>query len=559
MFGFSGTRSRREHQILAALDRSLATIEFKPDGTVLSANENFCRTMGYRLDEIVGKHHSLFVDDDYARSPDYQAFWRKLREGAFELGSYKRRRKDGAPIFLQATYNPILDDDGRVDAILKVAADVTATKMHTLETDAKIAAVSNAQAVIEFTPNGEIIEANENLLSTMGYHRGEIIGRHHSLFVDPAYAASEVYREFWRRLGAGESFIDNFRRVGKGGKPVLLQASYHPVRDLDGKVYKIVKFASDITDILNIGEALSQLSRGDLSRRLVKPFAPAFDQLRVDFNSAADNLSATLQGVVASVTSVNDGAEEIAKASSDLSQRTEAQAASLEQTAAALEEVTQTVAKTAQSAKLANKAVSEAKAEAQKGGDVVGRAVEAMNRLERSSQEISAIIGVIDEIAFQTNLLALNAGVEAARAGDAGRGFAVVASEVRALAQRSAEAAKRIKTLIAGSGADVGAGVALVRETGEALGVIVDRVAGITALVGGIANGAEEQSGALGQVNVAVSRMDQSTQQNAAMAEQANAAVQSMMQQIDALKEAIGAFRLADADAAGRRPARRAA
>ncbi len=439
----------------------------------------------------------------------------------------------------------MLGENGRVVSVLKVATDVTAAKLNSLEAAAKMMAVSKAQGVIEFKPSGEILDANENFLKAMGYRREEIVGQHHRIFADPAFAASDAYQEFWRRLNAGEAIIDNFRRIGKGGKPVLLQASYNPVRDFDGKVYKVVKFAADISDLITLGDGLAHLAKNDLSQRLDRPFAPAFDKLRVDFNVAANNLCAVLRGIADSVDTVSASAEEIATASHDLSSRTESQAASLEETAAALEQVTTTVKKTTENARLANQVVGAARGDAEKSGAIVGRAVEAMSRIEHSSSEIGNIIGVIDEIAFQTNLLALNAGVEAARAGDAGRGFAVVASEVRALAQRSAEAAKQIKTLISTSGADVQAGVELVRQTGESLGQIVAKVAEINALARDIAAGAEEQTAALTEVNAAVNQMDQSTQQNAAMAEEANAAVESMKQQIQRLTGAVGEFKLA--------------
>ncbi len=546
---FARSQKRHDQEKLAALDRSLAIIEFKLDGTVISANENFCKTMGYAASEIVGKHHSLFVDPEFARSADYSAFWRKLASGVYDASEYRRRRKDGSYVYIQATYNPVFGANNRIVSVLKVAADVTASKQRALENEARFAALSRVQAIIEFTPGGEIVDANENFLAATGYRRDEIVGKPHRMFVEPAFANSPEYREFWRKLNAGQPIVDSFRRLGKGGRPIWLQASYNPVLDCDGKVMKVIKFANDITDLMLLGDGLARLSDGDIELRLEKPFSSTFDKLRIDFNVAADNLNIVLSGVRAATDVVGASAQEIAAASHDLSRRTEGQASSLEQTAAALEEVTATVKKTTENARLANQVVGAAKGEAEKSAEIVGRAVDAMGRIETSSQQIGNIIGVIDEIAFQTNLLALNAGVEAARAGEAGRGFAVVASEVRALAQRSAEAAKQIKALISASGADVNSGVKLVHQTGEALSAIVRKVMEINSLVGDIAAGAEEQNSALGNVNSAVGLMDQSTQQNAAMAEQANAAVGSMKQQIDRLVDSVNAFKLArDAD-----------
>jgi len=557
MLWIAGSKCAHELQKLAALDRSLAVIEFSPDGSILTANEAFCRTLGYAPGDLAGKHHSLFVEPAYAQSEDYRAFWRKLSGGAFDAGVYKRVRKDGSLAYIQGTYTPVKDAGGKVVSVIKVAADVTQARAKAFEDEARMFALSRVQAVIEFKPNGDVIDANDNFLKAMGYRREDILGKNHRMFVDPVFVASDAYRAFWAKLNAGEPVVDSFHRIGAGGKKVWLQASYNPVFDVNCKVYKIIKFANDITDLQWLGEGLARLSQGDVRQRLERPFATTFDKLRTDFNVAIENLSKVLGGISDATNVVGASAEEIASASQDLSSRTEAQAASLEQTAAALTEVTQTVQNTTKSALTANQVVGEAKGDAERSGEVVARAVDAMGRIEHSSQEIGKIISVIDEIAFQTNLLALNAGVEAARAGEAGRGFAVVASEVRALAQRSAEAAKQIKGLISASGADVSAGVTLVRQTGDALGAIVKKVMDIDRLVGDIAAGAQEQNSALNEVNTAVNQMDQSTQQNAAMAEQANAAVGSMKQQMQGLRDALGGFKIAqESQSAEPRPAR---
>ncbi|WP_309645846.1 methyl-accepting chemotaxis protein [Phenylobacterium sp.] len=290
--------------------------------------------------------------------------------------------------------------------------------------------------------------------------------------------------------------------------------------------------------------ALKRLAGGDLAYRIERAFPDLYETLRNDFNSAADRLETALSGIVASADVMRNGASEIASAADDLSRRTEQQAASLEETAAALDEITVTVRRTAGGAKSAAEVVLGARGDAQTSGEVVEQAVTAMSEIETSAQEISQIIGVIDEIAFQTNLLALNAGVEAARAGEAGKGFAVVASEVRALAQRSAEAAKEIKALISASTDQVGAGVRLVGQTGEALNRIVARVAEIDSLVAEIAASAQEQAVGLQQVNAAVNQMDQVTQQNAAMVEQSTAASHALAGEAKALAQSVAQFKL---------------
>jgi methyl-accepting chemotaxis protein len=302
---------------------------------------------------------------------------------------------------------------------------------------------------------------------------------------------------------------------------------------------------------------LSAMSNGDLTHRFTAEVAPRAEQLKTDFNTAIAQLQQAMSVVLGNVAGIRSGAGEISQAADDLSRRTEQQAASLEETAAALDEITATVNKTAAGARQASDVVQSAKGDAETSGVIVRDAVQAMQAIEGSSSQINQIIGVIDEIAFQTNLLALNAGVEAARAGEAGRGFAVVASEVRALAQRSAEAAKEIKTLISASTTQVGSGVKLVGQTGEALQRIVDRVAEIDGLVSEIAASAQEQAVGLAQVNTAVNQMDQVTQQNAAMVEQSTAASHSLAQEAQALQESVAQFRVGQVTAGA--PARAAA
>jgi methyl-accepting chemotaxis protein len=307
-----------------------------------------------------------------------------------------------------------------------------------------------------------------------------------------------------------------------------------------------------------VGDALGAIADGDLTYRIGDELPRDYERLREDFNGALDRLTDTLSHVQANAGHINTGADEIAQASDDLSRRTEQQAASLEETAAALDEITATVKRTALGAEQANKAVSVANDVARDSGEVVGQAVSAMSEIEKSSLKISQIIGVIDEIAFQTNLLALNAGVEAARAGDAGRGFAVVAQEVRALAQRSADAAKEIKALISASSQQVGQGVNLVGKTGVALQSIIAKVTEIDRLVSEIASSAQEQSTGLHQVNTAVNQMDQITQQNAAMVEQSTAAAHSLKAETAELAQLVAAFKLgssAQLASASRRPA----
>ena len=543
MFGFDGA-AKTNKATLDAIGRSLAIIEFDPTGRILSANENFCKTLGYQASEILGQHHSLFVEPEYVRSPEYREFWAKLGRGEFDAREYRRIGKGGRNVWIQASYSPVIDSRGKVLKVVKVASDITQTKLRNAEFESRLNAISLVQAVIEFTPAGEVITANELFLSVLGYRLEEVKGQHHRMFVGPAYLQSRDYQAFWEKLNRGEYIANSFKRLGKNGKEVWLQASYNPIFDLNGKVLKVIEFATDISDLNELAGGLSCLAANNLEHSIEKEFLPAYEKLRVDFNVAHKNLRSAMTGIAASIDKVDSGGQEIVTASDDLSRRTKQQAASLEETAAALDQVTSTVKKTTDGARQARTVVSEARGDAEKSGDIVRRAVEAMGRIEKSSAEIGQIIGVIDEIAFQTNLLALNAGVEAARAGGAGRSVAVVASEVRALAQRSAGAAKQIKGLISASKTEVDTSVRLVAETGESLSRIVGKVSRINSVLADIATGAEEQSRALQEVNTTVNQMDQATQQNAAMAEEATAAARSMLQETQQLSEMVGQFRL---------------
>ncbi len=339
----------------------------------------------------------------------------------------------------------------------------------------------------------------------------------------------------------------------------LMAASVQTLKDNAIEAMRLrEKSLSDERELVNssIGEGMKRLAAKDLTYRIHEQLPDSYARLQADFNQAMDQLEGVIRSVAVSSSSINSGTQEISSASNDLSRRTESQAASLEETAAAVSEITTKVKQAAEGAVEARDVVAAAKEDATRSGDIVRRAIESMNGINRSSKEISRIIGVIDEIAFQTNLLALNAGVEAARAGDAGRGFAVVASEVRSLAQRSAEAAKDIKTLIGSATAEVEQGVQLVGETGNSLQRIIEQVIRINDVVGKIATASEEQAAGLVQVNTAVDEMDQSTQHNASMAEQATAATQNLAKQSQEMNSLIASFITSARDAIERASAR---
>ncbi|PCK82445.1 methyl-accepting chemotaxis protein [Rhizobium sophoriradicis] len=543
MFGLSSDSK----YILDAISKSQAIIEFDLSGNILTANENFCSALGYRLNEIVGKHHSMFCEPAYAATAEYRAFWTRLGRGEYDAGAYRRLAKGNRQIWIQASYNPV-SKGGKPFKVVKFAADITAAKKQAVEDSGKLEAISRSQAVIEFTPKGEILTANENFCQAMGYSLAEITGKHHSMFCDPAYVRTEDYGSFWRRLANGEFIANEFVRFGKGGREIWIQAAYNPIVDADGKVYKVVKFATDVTERMSaismLGSALRQLSEGDLTRTVETPFVPSMEQLRHDFNTAVTGLAETMKTIGENGSTIAAGSREIGESADSFSKRTEQQAASIEETAAALEQITTTVNDSSRRAEEAGRLVAMTKQGAEQSGVVVRNAVAAMDQIEQSSREITNIIGVIDDIAFQTNLLALNAGVEAARAGEAGKGFAVVAQEVRELAQRSANAAKEIKALINTSSDLVKNGVGLVGQTGKALEEIVTQVGDIDGNVVAIVEASREQATGLKEINQAVNTLDQATQQNAAMVEESTAASHSLAREAETLRIMLTRFRL---------------
>ncbi len=293
---------------LAAIDRSMAVIEFETDGTILTANENFLKTLGYTLSEVKGKHHSIFVTPEYAKSREYREFWDTLRSGRFLSGKFMRVCKDGSNAWIEASYNPILNADGKPIRVVKFATDVTAVKRATDEADAKLAAIGKAQAVIEFDTDGKIITANDNFLNALGYRLDEIVGRHHSMFVEAEEKEGADYAEFWRRLNAGQFQARVFKRIRKDGAPVWIQASYNPIVGSDGKPYKVVKFATDMTRLMETIGLAEETSAS------VESVAAAVEQLSASVVEISSNMSQTTsaaQGIMSLTRTSNESAERL--------------------------------------------------------------------------------------------------------------------------------------------------------------------------------------------------------------------------------------------------------
>lgn len=576
------------------INNAMAVIQFEPDGTILDANDNFLNTVGYSLQEIVGQHHSMFVDSAYRESSDYRAFWTKLRNGEAITDSFQRIGKDGKAVWITASYTPIKDFTGKVFKVVKYARDITEQKRVSADYVGQIEGIRASQAVIAFEPDGTIIEANENFLSALGYQLDEISGKHHRMFVDVEEAKSDNYQSFWRELAAGVPKTGEFQRFGKNRKEIWIQATYTPIKDAKGRVFKVVKYASDISEqkqtifeinrliaavrtgdftqradvqdahgdnkvmreninamleaiiapISEVARVMRAIAENDLTQNITGNYGGTMLELKEDVNTAVSQLGRFMEDVKESADTVKRNASEISDANVELSARTEEQASSLEETAATMDQMTSSVHQNSNSSKHANELAASANEVAVEGGNVIKQAVEAMHGINNSSVKIADIINVIDEIAFQTNLLALNASVEAARAGDKGRGFAVVADEVRDLASRSAISAKEIKALINESTTQVAQGAKLVDRSGQLLDEIVASVKKVNASVAEIMTASSEQNAGIEAINNAVQEMDSMTQQNSAMVEQAANNSRMLNEQAELLQGVINRFRV---------------
>ncbi|MBH5369036.1 methyl-accepting chemotaxis protein [Bradyrhizobium glycinis] len=494
-----------------AVNRSQAIIEFKPDGTILKANDNFLKAVGYSLAEIEGKHHSMLVPRAEREHSDYNEFWTRLSRGEFQSACYKRIRKDGSSIWIQATYNPIFGKDGKTYKVVKFATDISAQHLRNLEHSGKIAAVDRAQAIIEFDLDGTIISANNNFLKAMGYGLSEIVGKHHSIFVAPEFAASAAYKDGWSKLNRGELVSGEFKRLAKGGSEVWILASYNPIFDESGKPIRVVKFATDVTkqrlesadtkgqiEAIRKSQAVIEFAmdgtiqwanqnflaamgykleevRGkhhsmfvDPTERSLSSYQNFWDRLRRSEYQAGEFKRLARGGreiwIEASYNPIldpNGKPFKVVKYATDVTEKAVARmkaeeakglihsvAAGSEEMSASIREISETMVKARNVVDMAVSRVEGADEQAQ--------------RLTMATDAMGGIVELIANITGQINLLALNATIESARAGEAGRGFAVVASEVKSLANQAKQATDKINAEIS----------ALTGASGDVLGAL---------------------------------------------------------------------------------------
>jgi len=477
--------------IVAALSKSQATIEFKTDGTILTANENFLNALGYRLEEVVGRHHSMFVSPAFASSAEYRQFWDNLAQGRFQQAEYQRFGKGGKEIWIQASYNPIMGPDGRPVKVIKFATDVTAQKLQNADYEGQIAAIKKSQAVISFNMDGTIIDANDNFLNTLGYRLDDIRGRHHSMFMPQEDRETAEYRNFWQRLNNGEFQAGRFKRIGAGGKIVWIEASYNPIMDMNGKPFKVVKYASDLTERKAATDALSIA------------------------------VAQMVEAMNRSVREVESMAQTIAAGAEQTNQQSSAVAASSEELSASINEIsTQLV----EAERVARMAVEESA-----GGERM------MQELVSAAQSVGNVTQLINQIAGKTDLLALNATIEAARAGEAGRGFAVVASEVKALSGQTSKATDEIGTKIEGIQSSIGTAAAAIRKIGDVIGRI-------SSIATSVAGAVEEQSVATREVSNNISGVQTAARDAGSSSAALLELAKDLAAQADGLNSKIGDF-----------------
>ncbi len=532
--------------INTALNRVQALIEFDLDGTILHANENFLKTVDYTLAEVQGKHHSIFCDPEYVKTAEYKDLWARLGRGEYDRGDYKRMAKGGREVWINASYNPIMDADGKAYKVIKFATVITDSKIRNAEYESKVAAISKAQAVIEFDMGGHVLNANENFLNAMGYTLEDIKGEHHRMFCETEYANSSEYKRFWQKLNRGEFDGGRYKRIGNNGKTIWIQATYNPVLDLNGKPYKVVKFASDITDQVNLEnsvaakaesdgakikrllESVGRAASGDLTSKIVIDGDEPLDHLAEGISKMITDLRKVISDVVASANGFAEASTTIAERSNGQAVGTQALGATVEEMNASIDGLTNSINTIAQNTNDADTLAKATQQEAQAGAKAVAKSIEAMDLINRSSEDIGEIVKVISEIANQTNMLAFNAAIEAARAGEHGLGFSVVADEVRKLIN---ESVKRVS-----------AGSEISRQASDAFDKIVAGVAKTTLAISDISSATNEQLLTAREVSTAVQYIAEEAEKSAAACDSIARSTEGLNQRAGDLNKTVAGF-----------------
>lgn len=534
-----------------AINRTQGSLFIALDGTIEFANDNFLGFCGYQLEDLSGQSfHKLC---QASRHP-WIAHWESLLSGSEMTGEYELTTKEGKSCWIQATCNPILGLDRETTRIIVFASDITEEVNKRREAEMLSLVASETDSLVLITDADERIEyVNDGFARLTGYSLEECLGKNPGALLQGDGTDPETIKRIRQKINLREPFYEEVLNYTKANRPYWVSLAVTPVFDDNGQIRRYVSIQGEVTDnklkalenekgMHESVAVLQALAEGDLSKSMKGHYEGTFKEIGVAINGTLSNLVEVVEGIRGVANHVDTAAKEINEGNKDLSHRTERAAAALQETASSMHEITATVSQNVDNSARANDLVSQAQSEAEKGGEIVGHAVSAMQDINDSSKKISDIVGVIDDIAFQTNLLALNASVEAARAGEQGRGFAVVASEVRNLAGRSAVAAKEIKELIDDSVQRVANGVELVNASGDRLDGIVTQVKGVAEIVSEIFKASQEQSEGIHQIGSSISQLDSSTQQNAALVEEATAASRSTMEQADSLIKLVGFF-----------------
>ena len=496
---------------LDAIARAQGVVEMDLDGNILAVNQLFLNALGYAREDVVGKSHTMFLDEKFVNSNEYRDLWRQLKQGNSQVGEYLENAIDGREVWFQASYNPIMDDNGVPFKVVKYATDITEDKLKNLDYKGQIDAISSSQAVIEFNLNGEILKANNLFLSTIGYSLQDIQGRHHRMFVDPEESKTADYRALWEALNRGEPQIGEFKRINSRGEEIWLSASYNPLLDVEGKPFKVVKYAREITEEVKDRERLAQCveeilevvnaaGQGDLTHELTVTGDDPVGQMAEGIRGFFSKLKEIISSIDENAQLLSAAADELAALSDnmgDTAGQTSSQATTV---ASSAEEVSSNIQTVAAGAEEMSASIKEVATNAGEAARVAAEAVDAaektnvtVTKLGESSAEIGNVIKVITSIAQQTNLLALNATIEAARAGEAGKGFAVVANEVKELAKQTAQATEEISQKIEAIQTDTKGAVDAISRIGSIIGQIND-------IQGTIAAAVEEQTSTTSEI-----------------------------------------------------------